>query len=195
MNCTTPTRQPRAQPRPITPNAAELLPFPAPVFTRRIDAARAMVGWYEPDRRGGPVAEPKLVGGLMVCGTTSDAGKSTVVTGLGRALARRGVRVAPFKAQNMALNSYVTPDGGEIGRAQGVQALAAGIQPDVAMNPILLKPTGERASQVIVRGRPVAVMTAAEYHDAKPGLLPTALSALADLRARFDVVLCERAGS
>src|SRR5215831_16861545 len=104
----------------------------------------------------------------MICGTASDAGKSTVVTGLCRLLARRGVRVAPFKAQNMALNSMVTADGGEIGRAQGVQALAAGVDPDVAMNPILLKPTAERASQVVVRGRPVAVMTAADYHAAKP---------------------------
>src|SRR3954453_10764343 len=171
MNWTTPTRHPRAHPRPMTPKAAELLPLPVPVFTNRTDAARAMVGWYEPEPTGGPVAEPKLVGGLMVCGTTSDAGKSTVVTGLCRALARRGVRVAPFKAQNMALNSYVTPDGGEIGRAQGVQALAAGIEPDVAMNPILLKPTGERASLVVVRGRAIGVMTAVEYHAAKPGLL------------------------
>jgi adenosylcobyric acid synthase len=141
------------------------------------------------------VAQPRLAGGLMICGTASDAGKSTVVTGLCRVLARRGVRVAPFKAQNMALNSYVTPDGLEIGRAQGVQALAAGVEPDVAMNPILLKPTGERASQVVVRGRPIGVMTAVEYHAAKPELLPVVLEALADLRARFDVVLCEGAGS
>jgi adenosylcobyric acid synthase len=131
----------------------------------------------------------------MICGTASDAGKSTVVTGLCRLLARRGVRVAPFKAQNMALNSMVTADGHEIGRAQGVQALAAGIEPDVAMNPILLKPTAERASQVVVRGRPVRVMTAADYHAAKPHLLATVLDALADLRRRFDVVLCEGAGS
>ncbi len=131
----------------------------------------------------------------MICGTTSDAGKSTLVTALCRQLARRGVRVAPFKAQNMALNSYVTPAGHEIGRAQGVQALAAGVEPDVAMNPILLKPTAERASQVIVNGAPIGVMTAAEYHAAKPDLLPLALDALADLRSRFDVVVCEGAGS
>ena len=131
----------------------------------------------------------------MVCGTTSDAGKSHVVTGLCRLLARRGVRVAPFKAQNMALNSYVTPSGHEIGRAQGVQALAAGVEPDVAMNPILLKPTGERTSQVVVLGRAIGHLDAAAYHEAKPALLATVLDALADLRARFDVVICEGAGS
>lgn len=134
-------------------------------------------------------------GGLMVCGTTSDAGKSHVVTGLCRLLARRGVRVAPFKAQNMALNSFVTPSGHEIGRAQGVQALAAGVDPEVAMNPILLKPTGERTSQVVLMGRPLAHMTAAEYHEAKPELLATVLSALSDLRDRYDVVIVEGAGS
>src|SRR5438105_13110021 len=130
-------------------------------------------------------------GGLMVCGTASDAGKSHVVTGLCRLLAREGVRVAPFKAQNMALNSFVTPAGHEIGRAQGVQALAAGAVPEVAMNPILLKPTGERTSQVVVRGEAWAHLSAAEYHAAKPRLLGVVLDALADLRARFDVVVCE----
>jgi adenosylcobyric acid synthase len=131
----------------------------------------------------------------MVCGTTSDAGKSHVVTGLCRLLARRGIRVAPFKAQNMALNSYVTPSGHEIGRAQGVQALAAGAEPEVAMNPILLKPTGERTSQVVILGCPVGHLDAAAYHQLKPSLLTTVLDALADLRRRFDVVICEGAGS
>src|SRR5437588_2999449 len=131
----------------------------------------------------------------MVCGTASDVGKSAVVAGLCRLLARRGVRVAPFKAQNMALNSYVTRDGHEIGRAQGVQALAAGVEPEVAMNPILLKPTGERTSQVVVMGEPVAHLTAAEYHALKPELLALVLDALHDLRERFDVVICEGAGS
>jgi adenosylcobyric acid synthase len=131
----------------------------------------------------------------MVCGTTSDAGKSHVVSGLCRLLQRQGVRVAPFKAQNMALNSYVTATGHEIGRAQGVQALAAGIEPEVAMNPILLKPTGERTSQVVVNGRPFAHMTATEYHERKPELLGIVLDALADLRSRFDVVIVEGAGS
>ncbi len=136
-----------------------------------------------------------MKGGLMVCGTTSDAGKSHVVTGLCRLLARRGVRVAAFKAQNMALNSFVTPSGHEIGRAQGVQALAAGVEPEVAMNPILLKPTGERMSQVVVNGRPLAHMTAQEYHERKPELLDLVLAALDDLRSRHDVVIVEGAGS
>ena len=136
-----------------------------------------------------------LRGGLHVCGCTSDAGKSTLVTGLCRLLARNGVRVAPFKAQNMSLNSYVAPGGFEIGRAQGAQALAAGIAPEPAMNPVLLKPTSDRSSQVIVMGRAVATMSAREFHAHKPALLDTVLGALADLRARFDVVLCEGAGS
>src|SRR4051812_12412888 len=131
----------------------------------------------------------------MVCGTASDVGKSHVVTGLCRLLHRQGIKVAPFKAQNMALNSFVTPSGHEIGRAQGVQALAAGAEPEVAMNPILLKPTGERTSQVVVMGRPWAELAAAAYHAAKPQLLGTVLDALADLRRRYDVVILEGAGS
>ena len=131
----------------------------------------------------------------MVCGTASDVGKSHFVTGLCRVLHRRGVRVAPFKAQNMALNSWVTPAGHEIGRAQGVQAVAAGVEPEVAMNPILLKPTGERTSQVMVMGRPAGHLDAAAYHAAKPHLLGTVTAALADLRRRFDVVVMEGAGS
>ena len=136
-----------------------------------------------------------LAGALMVCGTTSDAGKSTVVAGLCRLLARQGVLVAPFKAQNMSLNSVVTASGHEIGRAQGIQAFAAGVRPEVAMNPILLKPTGEHTSQVVLNGSPWKVLTAAEYHASKPELLGIVLDALAELRSRFDVVVCEGAGS
>ena len=136
-----------------------------------------------------------ISGGLMVCGTTSDSGKSTVVTGLCRLLARRGVSVAPFKAQNMALNSAVTPDGHEIGRAQAAQAQAAGLPPEVAMNPILLKPTSDRTSQVVVLGRPWAVLDAAGYQKAKAELWPIVVGQLEELRGRFDVILCEGAGS
>lgn len=131
----------------------------------------------------------------MVCATASDSGKSTIVAGLCRLLARRGVRVAPFKAQNMALNSAVTKGGAEIGRAQVAQAHAAGVEPEAAMNPILLKPSSDRTSQVIVMGRPWATLDAAEYQRAKPELWGVVLDALAQLRRRFDVVICEGAGS
>ena len=134
-------------------------------------------------------------GALMVCGTASDVGKSQIVAGLCRLLARQGVRVAPFKAQNMALNSFVTPGGHEIGRAQAMQAMAAGVEPDVAMNPILLKPTSDRSSQVVVLGRPWKNLDAASYHAAKPELMEVVTDALADLRSRYDVILCEGAGS
>lgn len=133
--------------------------------------------------------------GLMVCGTTSDAGKSTVVTGLCRLLSRQGVKVAPFKAQNMALNSAVTPSGHEIGRAQAAQADAAGIDSEVAMNPILLKPSDDRTSQVVVLGKPGATLQAGEYQAAKAQLWPVVQAQLDDLRSRFDVVICEGAGS
>jgi adenosylcobyric acid synthase len=134
-------------------------------------------------------------GALMVCGTASDVGKSQVVAGLCRLLHRRRVRVAPFKGQNMALNSFVTGSGHEIGRSQALQALAAGTTPEVAMNPVLLKPTSDRASQVIVMGRPVDQLDAAAFQVAKSDLRAVVLSALDDLRARFDVVVAEGAGS
>lgn len=134
-------------------------------------------------------------GALLVAGTTSDAGKSVVTAGICRWLARQGVRVAPFKAQNMALNSMVTADGGEIGRAQAMQAAAAGVAPEAAMNPVLLKPGGERHSHVVVLGRPWADTDAMSYREHKPALLAIVLDALADLRRRYDVVICEGAGS
>ena len=132
---------------------------------------------------------------LMVCGTASDVGKSRLVTGLCRAFARRGLSVAPFKGQNMALNSVVTPDGAEIGRAQGTQAQAARVPAEAAMNPVLLKPTSDRRSQVVVLGRPWAELDAAAFQRAKPGLVPTVDGALAALRGRHDLVVCEGAGS
>jgi len=136
-----------------------------------------------------------MKGALLVCGTQSDAGKSVVTAGICRWLRRSGVSVAPFKAQNMALNSVVTADGNEIGRSQAVQAAAAGIEPEAAMNPILIKPSGERHSQVIVMGKPYADASARSYQELKHELRPIVANALADLRARFDVVVCEGAGS
>jgi adenosylcobyric acid synthase len=134
-------------------------------------------------------------GGLLVAGTSSDAGKSVVTAGICRWLARQGVRVAPFKAQNMSLNSAVTRDGAEIGRAQAAQAAAAGVPAEAAMNPILLKPTSEHASQVVVLGKPSTVADARAYGHLRPRLRQVALDALASLRSRFDVVVCEGAGS
>ena len=133
-------------------------------------------------------------GALLVAGTHSDAGKSVVVAGICRWLAREGVRVAPFKAQNMALNSFVTLEGAEIGRAQAAQAAAARVEPEAAMNPILLKPSAHH-TQVILRGRPWATASARSYGEMKKRLLPVVLEALEDLRSRFDVVVCEGAGS
>ena len=136
-----------------------------------------------------------MTGALLIAGTTSDAGKSVLTTGLCRWLARQGVRVAPFKAQNMSLNSAVTLDGAEIGRAQAVQAAAAGIEPEAAMNPVLLKPGSDRTSQVVVLGKPYADVSALTYREHKPALLKIALECLADLRSRYDMVICEGAGS
>ncbi len=134
-------------------------------------------------------------GALLVAGTTSDAGKSLVVAGLCRWLVRRGVKVAPFKAQNMSNNSVVAPDGAEIGRAQALQAAAARIDAEAALNPVLLKPGSDRTSHVVVLGRPYAEVSATSYPAHKGALLGVALDALAGLRARFDVVICEGAGS
>jgi adenosylcobyric acid synthase len=134
-------------------------------------------------------------GALLIAGTTSDAGKSMVVAGLCRLLARKGIRVAPFKAQNMSNNSVVTVDGGEIGRAQGMQARAAGLQASTRFNPVLLKPGSDRTSQLVVKGHPVGSVGAADYMQHRDRLAGMVADELASLRAEFDVVLCEGAGS
>jgi adenosylcobyric acid synthase len=138
------------------------------------------------------------VSGLLVAGTSSDAGKSVVTTGLCRALARRGVRVAPFKAQNMSNNSMVCLDGDEpveIGRAQWIQARAARVDPEPAMNPVLLKPGSDRRSHVLLRGRPAGHLEAADFASRRPVLEEAAYAAWDDLARRFDVVVAEGAGS
>ncbi|MCX7912371.1 MAG: cobyric acid synthase [Dehalococcoidales bacterium] len=132
---------------------------------------------------------------LMIQGTTSSAGKSVMVTALCRIFHQDGYRVAPFKAQNMALNSFVTPEGGEIGRAQAVQAEASGIPPSVDMNPVLLKPVADSGCQVIVRGKVAMTVSAREYYKHTPGLLRTVKESLERLRSAYDIVVIEGAGS
>ena len=137
----------------------------------------------------------RLRGTLMVQGTTSDAGKSTLVAGLCRLLRREGVRVAPFKPQNMALNSAVTVDGGEIGRAQALQAQAAGVEPHSDMNPVLLKPESDTRSQVIVHGKPWASLDAGQFHAYKAMALELVMESYERLRRAHDVIVVEGAGS
>ena len=136
-----------------------------------------------------------MSGALLVAGTTSDAGKSMVVAGLCRLLARKGIRVAPFKAQNMSNNSAVTVDGGEIGRAQAMQAAAAGLAPHTRFNPVLLKPGSDRTSQLVVRGRVAGQVRAADYITHREHLAAVIADELSSLRSEFDVVVCEGAGS
>ena len=131
----------------------------------------------------------------MTQGTMSGAGKSILTAGILRVLRQDGYRVAPFKSQNMALNSYVTREGLEMGRAQVVQAAAAGMEPSADMNPILLKPMGDTTSQVIVNGRPIGKMRAADYYKVKKSLVPDILAAYERLRERADIIVIEGAGS
>lgn len=136
-----------------------------------------------------------MVSRLMFQGTGSDVGKSLIVAGLCRLYARRGLRVRPFKPQNMSNNAAVTADGGEIGRAQALQARAAGVAPSVHMNPVLLKPQSEIGSQVVVQGRVVGNARARDYQAMKPDLMPAVLDSFARLSEDADLILVEGAGS
>jgi adenosylcobyric acid synthase len=131
----------------------------------------------------------------MIQGTTSDAGKSALVTGLCRVLRRREIRVSPFKPQNMALNSAVTINNGEIGRAQALQAYAAGIEPHTDMNPVLMKPNSETGSQIIIRGKAVSNMNAREYYGYKPIAREAVLESYQRLKEQYEVIVVEGAGS
>ena len=131
----------------------------------------------------------------MIQGATSDAGKSVLVTGLCRAFVRAGLSVAPFKPQNMALNSAVTVDGGEIGRAQAVQAQACHLEPHSDMNPVLLKPNTDIGAQVIVHGRVDSTLDAVAYHERKPALLQAVMESYRRLQNRYEYIIVEGAGS
>lgn len=133
--------------------------------------------------------------GLLVAGTSSDAGKSLIVAGLCRAWARQGVRVAPFKAQNMSNNSMVCPDGSEIGRAQYLQAIAAGVEPSAVLNPVLLKPGTDRRSFIVLRGQPDGTLEAGEYVGGRTRLAAAAFQAYRELEASYELVVAEGAGS
>ncbi|MBM6663776.1 cobyric acid synthase [Flavonifractor plautii] len=132
---------------------------------------------------------------IMIQGTASNAGKSLLAAGLCRIFKQDGYRVAPFKSQNMALNSAITPDGLEMGRAQVMQAQAAGVAPDVRMNPILLKPTSDVGSQVIVNGIPRGTMKAGDYFKYKKNLIPDVMEAYSSLGSEYDIIVIEGAGS
>lgn len=132
---------------------------------------------------------------LMIQGTGSDVGKSLLVAALCRIYSRRGISVAPFKAQNMALNSYVTPDGLELGRAQALQASAAGVEPSVYMNPLLIKPHGNMQSQIVVMGKPWKDLNASDYYRTKERLWKHVTESLDALQKNYDLIICEGAGS
>ncbi|SHJ11109.1 adenosylcobyric acid synthase (glutamine-hydrolysing) [Malonomonas rubra DSM 5091] len=161
--------------------------------TGRMVTPRGYAGKYF--ARQDDAAEGQKPKALFVGGTGSDVGKSVINAGLCRIFARRGWVVAPFKAQNMALNSAVTPDGGEIGRAQALQAAACGLEPHIDMNPVLLKPNSDTGSQVIIHGRPVGNMSVRQYHDFKPEAFQKVTESYRRLAAQVDLVMLEGAGS
>lgn len=166
----------------------------------RMVTPRGYAGKYdvgEPLPPGQPAGSDPCTGpgALMLCGTASDVGKSVLTAGICRLLLRRGLTVAPYKSQNMSLNSFVTPEGAEIGRAQAVQAQACRIHPHTDMNPILLKPNSETGCQVVIHGRPVGNMSITEYDDYKPTALELARQSLDRLKQAYEFIVIEGAGS
>jgi adenosylcobyric acid synthase len=148
-----------------------------------------------PDEMLTPAAPLQQPGAVMFCGTASDVGKSVITAGLCRLLVKKGIAVAPYKSQNMSLNSFVTPEGGEIGRAQAVQAQACDINPHTDMNPILLKPNSDTGSQVIIQGKAVGNMSIREYDAYKPVALEKAWESFEHLRQAYEFIVLEGAGS
>lgn len=165
----------------------------------RIVTPRGYAGKYGPESivtelvaDHGPAQQP---GAIMFCGTASDVGKSVITSGFCRCLVKRGMAVAPFKSQNMSLNSFVTPEGGEIGRAQAVQAQACEINPHTDMNPVLLKPNSDVGSQIVVQGRPVGNMSVSEYDAYKPVAFEKIWESFDRLRQAYEFIVIEGAGS
>jgi adenosylcobyric acid synthase len=158
-------------------------------YARKFRAATIDQGTAVPD---GPLADAAA---LMFCGTASDVGKSILTAGFCRSLVKRGLTVAPFKSQNMSLNSFVTPEGGEVGRAQAMQAQACNIPPHTDMNPVLLKPNSDTGSQIIVQGRPVANMEVRQYDSYKPLAFEKIRESFQNLRQAYDFIVVEGAGS
>jgi adenosylcobyric acid synthase len=159
-------------------------------YARKFDDTPAS-SWKKKDAEG-PSAVP---GAIMFCGTASDVGKSILTAGFCRSLVKRGLTVAPFKSQNMSNNSYVTPEGGEVGRAQAMQAQACNIEPHTDMNPVLLKPNSDTGSQVVVQGRPVGNMNVAEYDRYKPEAFEKITESFERLRQKYEFIVVEGAGS
>ena len=178
----------------IVGNASTFIDAEGRIVTPRGYAAKYGPAKYETEL---VTEQPPLLqsGSIMFCGTASDVGKSIVTSGFCRCLVKRGMVVAPFKSQNMSLNSYVTPEGGEIGRAQAVQAQACGINPHTDMNPVLLKPNSETGSQVVVQGRPVGNMSISEYDDYKPAAFEKIWESFDRLRQAYEFIVIEGAGS
>lgn len=165
------------------------------MVTPRGYASKIIKNSTMPDEIPAPAEPLHHPGALMFCGTASDVGKSVITSGFCRLLLKKGITVAPFKSQNMSLNSFVTPEGGEIGRAQAVQAQACDINPHTDMNPILLKPNSDTGSQVIVQGRPVGNMNVSEYDAYKPVALEKAWECFDRLRQAYEFIVIEGAGS